>query len=165
LYNIEGVGFIDSLHGWAGGGFGYSFETQDGGQTWDTIHVLEVFNRFFKLNDTMVFAAGWGIWKYTPNLTGIQPQPASSAVLSTLNVSPNPVNDVLTVHWSLAQPTRAMLTLYDAGGRPVRTIENALKPKGKYEEQVNTAGLAAGTYLLVLKTHEDKRAVQVVVMH
>jgi len=75
------------------------------------------------------------------------------------------VNEVLTVHWGLAQPTRAMLTLYDLNGRPVLTIENAIKPKGEYQDQVNIAGLPAGSYLLVLKTHEDKQVVQVVVTH
>lgn len=164
-YNIEGVGFIDSLHGWTGGGFTYSFETQDGGQTWDTIHIIEVFNRFFRVNDTLAFATGFEIWKYDPAPTGIHPEPAPSAVYSTLNVYPNPANEALTVHWSLAQPTRAMLTLYDAGGRPVRTIENAIKSKGEYQSQVNTAGLSAGSYLLVLKTHEDKQVVRVLVIH
>jgi len=57
-YNIEGVGFIDSLHGWTGGGFVFSFETQDGGQTWDTIHVIDAFNRFFRVSDTVAFATG-----------------------------------------------------------------------------------------------------------
>lgn len=164
-YNIEGVGFIDSLHGWTGGGFGYAFETQDGGQTWDTIHILEVFNRFFRMNDSVAFATGFEIWKYNPTLTGMPAQPGPAPVYSTLNAYPIPANDVLTVNWTLAQPTRVMLTLYDASGRPVIAIENANKPKGEYQSLVNTSGLPAGTYSLVLKTHEDKQVVRVVIAH
>jgi photosystem II stability/assembly factor-like uncharacterized protein len=164
-YNIEGVGFIDSLHGWTGGGFTYSFETQDGGQTWDTVQILQVFNRFFRLNDSVAFATGFEIWKYNDNLTGIHPEPAAPAVYSTLSAYPTPANDVLHVNWTLAQPTRAMLVLYDASGRMVMLIENANKPKGEYQSQVNTSGLAAGSYSLVLKTHEDKQVQKVVIAH
>lgn len=164
-YNIEGVGFLDSLHGWTGGGFGFSFETTDGGLTWDTVQIIEAFNRFFRMSDTTAFATGMQIWKYDPTVTGIHPSPVAPGVYSTLRVSPNPANEAVTINWSLAQATRAMLTLYDQSGKTVAVVENALKPQGEYQQQLNTANLPAGTYVLVLKTHEDKQAVRVVVAH
>jgi hypothetical protein len=122
------------------------------------------FNRFFRMNDTVAFATGNMIWKYDPALTGIAQQTAPP-VYSTLRVAPNPAQDVLTVYWSVAQPTRAVLTLYDASGRPVNTIENGMKPQGEFQSMLNTSQLSAGSYLLVLKTHEDKQAVRVVITH
>src|SRR6185503_11925289 len=44
-YNIEGIGFIDPLHGWTGGDQRKSFETKDGGKTWDSTNVCPYMNR------------------------------------------------------------------------------------------------------------------------
>ena len=164
-YNIQSVGFLDSLNGWAGGGYGYAFETTDGGQTWDTIHTLILFNRFFRVNDTVAFASGTDIWKFNPSLTGLGPDRGPSAVYSTLSATPIPANEAITVNWSLAQPTRALLTLHDASGRQIETIVNALKPQGEFRNEVNTSGLAPGTYVLVLRTHEDTQTLRIVVTH
>src|SRR6185436_16109485 len=62
-FNIEGVGFIDPLHGWTGGD-SYSYETLNGGQTWTPIQVCPSMNRVLRLNDSTMIASGLKIWKY-----------------------------------------------------------------------------------------------------
>src|SRR5258705_1261367 len=63
-FDIEGIGFIDPLHGWTGGGGNKSFESKDGGITWDSVNVCPYMELEFKVNDTMLFATDLRIWKY-----------------------------------------------------------------------------------------------------
>src|SRR5436190_228006 len=98
---IQGVGFIDSLHGWTGGGFYHSFQTNDGGMTWDTIQTCKGLNRFFKVNDTLVFATGLGIWKHGTSPTGIAPAVARMIPHASINCYPNPANKNLSIDLTL----------------------------------------------------------------
>jgi len=159
-YNIEGIGFIDSLHGWTGGDYNYSFKTTDGGFTWDTIHICPLMDRVFKVNDTMLFATGSQIWKYHGD--GFIPAiPATRYAWMTC--SPNPVKDNLTIAISTSVNTHVMLMVLDNNGNRVSLIDNTDKLKGSYQYHLDTRVLAAGMYYVVLKTHEDKRVVKVVV--
>jgi hypothetical protein len=65
--------------------------------------------------------------------------PKTAAQARPLVLSPNPVRGHGSVR--LSRPTTATATLYDAGGRPVRTL-----PAGAAE--FSAQGLAAGAYLL-----------------
>ncbi|MBC7872848.1 MAG: T9SS type A sorting domain-containing protein [Ferruginibacter sp.] len=159
-YNIEGVGFIDPLHGWTGGGPVKSFETKDGGKTWDSVAICPFMNRVFKVNDTMMLASGRQIWKY--NGAGIYPAIPDQRY-AWMNCYPNPVKDILTMEVSLAVPTRVSLLLMDGTGKQLKTIENADRPKGSYQFYLNTSHLPQGIYYIVLKTHEDKRVVKILV--
>ncbi len=161
-YNIEGVGFINEKVGWTGGERKYSFETKDGGKTWDTIPFCPLLNRMFRVNDTMMFATGKQIWKYKGNGTSVSLPPARTA---WLNVFPNPVNYKLTVDAIVANDTRVWLVLFDGQGNRVAELDNADKPRGTFFYEVNTTNLAAGVYYLMLKTHDDKVAAKVVVQH
>jgi photosystem II stability/assembly factor-like uncharacterized protein len=161
-YNIEGIGFINPMHGWTGGDNGNSFETKNGGLTWESIPVCPNMNRVFRLNDTTMLASGRQIWKY--NGTGTYPVIPEKR-FAWLTCHPNPVRDkdLLTMNVAIAVPTRVMVDVYDQSGRRVRVVENADKPKGSYQYYFNTSGLQRGIYYVVLKTHEDKRVVQVLV--
>lgn len=162
---IQGVGFIDSLNGWTGGGFTHSFETHDGGITWDTIHTCIALNRFFKVNDTLVFVSGDGIWKHGASPTGIAPAAAVMTPHASINCYPNPANKNLSIDLTLLKSTRAMIVLFDETGKRVKVIDNTNKPKGVYKYQLETENLSEGIYNIVLKTHEDDQLVKVVVTH
>jgi photosystem II stability/assembly factor-like uncharacterized protein len=159
-YNIEGIGFIDPLHGWTGGDIGKSFESKDGGITWDSINICPYMNRVFKVNDTMLFATGNQIWKYKG--AGIYP-PIPATHYAWMNCHPNPVRDMLSIEVAVAMPTHILLMLLDESGRQIKIIDNTDKPKGSYQYEVNTNFLSQGLYYMVLKTHEDKRVVKIVV--
>jgi len=159
-YYMEGVGFIDPLHGWAGGDQRGSFETKDGGKTWETINVCPFMNRVFKVNDTTIFATGNMIWKYKGD--GLYP-PIPDNKFVWMNCYPNPVRDVMTVEVSASVSTHLMLVLYDEVGRQIKMIDNSEKGKGSYRYYVSTSGLSPGIYFVVLKTHEDKQIVKIIV--
>ena len=160
-YNIEGIGFIDSLKGWTGGDADYSFQSNDGGNTWDTIHTLFPYmDRFFKVNDTMMFATGERIWKYRGD--GFIPAiPATH--YAWMSCHPIPTKDNLDIDISISVPTHVMLMLLDNNGSRVRVIDNTDKLKGSYQYHLDTRYLPAGIYYVVLKTHEDKQLMKIVV--
>lgn len=161
-YNIEGIGFIDPLHGWTGGDYGKSFESKDGGITWDSISTCPLMDRVFKVNDTMLFATGSQIWKYKGE--GIYPA-IPETHYAWMNCYPNPVKDILSIEVSVSVPTHILVMLLDESGRQVKIIDNSDSPKGSYRYEVNTNQLSEGLYYLVLKTHEDKRVVKIIVGH
>ena len=161
-YNIEGIGFIDDKKGWTGGDRGFSFQSNDGGATWDTIHVCPYMNRVFKVNDTLLFASGDRIYKY--NTGGFLPSiPASR--YAWMNCSPNPVSNNLSIDISVSVPTRVLLMILDNTGRRVDIIANEDKPKGSYQYRFNTNRLPPGMYYVALKTHEDKVVTKIIVTH
>ncbi|MGC4101418.1 T9SS type A sorting domain-containing protein [Ferruginibacter sp.] len=159
-YDIEGIGFIDANKGWTGGGAAYSFQTNDGGVTWDTIHVCPYMNRVFKVNDTLLLASGDRIWKYKSG--GYIPAiPANH--YAWMKCNPNPVKDKLNINIAVSVPTRVMLMVLDNSGKQVALVENADKSAGSYQYKFDTRQLAAGIYYVVLKTHDDKVTVKVMV--
>jgi hypothetical protein len=163
--NIEGVGFIDSLKGWTGGGFSYSFESNDGGFTWDTIQACLGMNRVFKVNDTLLLASGFGIWKYSRSPTGISSSAAELIPYASINCYPNPVNKNLSIDLTLLKSTRTMIVLLDETGKRLKIIDNTNKPKGVYNYQLDTGECSPGIYYVVLKTHEIDQTIQVVITH
>jgi photosystem II stability/assembly factor-like uncharacterized protein len=163
-YNIEGIGFIDSLRGYTGGGYDNSYESEDGGVTWKVTSICPLMDRVFRVSDSVMFATGDRIWKYqlgTKGYTG----PGYNTSYTILKCYPNPVDGILTININLPRPTRAMVTVYDNQGRLVKTIDNADKPAGDYSYQLNTNNIANGTYYVLLKTHEDKKVLKVMVSH
>ncbi len=163
--DLQGIGFIDSLKGWTGGWGFVTFETNDGGITWDTNSVCVGMNRLIKVNDTLLFAAGFEIWKYISTATGITPAALEVPQYAFLNCNPNPVDKSLTVDIILEKYTHALIILLDNNGKRIKIIDTALKQKGHYQYQVDTERLTEGTYFVVLKTHEDQRIAKVIVTH
>jgi len=161
-YNIEGIGFIDPLHGWTGGGPNKSFETRDGGKTWDSVAICPFMNRVFKVNDTMMLASGRQIWKYKGK--GIYPAIPETR-FAWMNTYPNPVRDILTMEVSVSVPTHILVMLLDASGRQIKIIENSDQFRGSYQYYLNTTDLIPGQYYIILKTHEDKRVAKIIVQH
>lgn len=156
-YNIEGIGFIDSLNGWTGGDWGYSFATTDGGKTWTADSICQLMNRVFRVNDTLLFATGTEIWRYSrkSHNTGVMSAGRPSA-FAFMQATPNPAETDINIRISLTRNTRAVLTLMDGHGREVAQIDNSDKEAGDWYYRTSCSGLAPGIYYLVLKTHEDK---------
>ena len=164
VYDLEGIGFIDSLKGFTGGGSNGSFESDNGGMNWKASPVCPYMDRVFRVSDSVIFATGDQIWKYEKGKienTG----PVVYPRYINLKCFPNPVNKILTIDLTLSRATRAVLNIYDAEGRPVKFIVNEDKPVGNYQYLINTDDLASGVYFVLLKNHEDKRVVKVLVSH
>ena len=161
-YNIEGIGFIDELRGWTGGDDIFSFQTSNGGVSWDTIHVCPFMNRVLRVNDTLLFATGDRIWKYN-RAAPILPGPANR--YAWISCYPNPVRDDLNIDITISRPTHVFLVVLDNTGKRVSVIANEDKPEGSYKYKFNTKNIPAGMYYVVLKTHEDKQSTKIIVRH
>jgi len=163
-HNIQGIGFIDSLKGWTGG-WNNSFESNDGGVTWDSVNVCPGMNRVFKVNDSLLFASGFGIWKYSASSTGITPTVSQVPHYASLHCYPNPASKNLSIDVTLLKSTRALIILRDNNGKRIKVIDNSNKSKGVYQYQLNTDNLSDGIYYIVLRTHENGDTEKVVVRH
>ncbi len=163
-YHIQGAGFINQNLGWAGGGLFHSYETRDGGMHWDSVRICPGLNRVFKVNDTLLFAAGFDIWKYTTTIsTGLELAYKTPEVYSTIKCYPIPANDVLSIDINLLRSTHALLMLLDVKGNEVKMIDNTDKPAGKFSYRVQLSNLQPGMYYMLLKTHEDNQLVKVMI--
>ena len=163
-YNIEGIGFIDSLKGFSGGDKLTSFESDDGGIHWTPLVLCPYMDRVFRVNENVMFATGYQIWKYDRSLNTNSPASGNPQFIN-LKCYPNPSNNKLTIAFTLYRSTRAMLTLYDNNSRAVQYIVNADKPAGEYFYELNAGNISQGIYFVLLKTHEDKKLVKVLITH
>jgi len=165
-YDLLGVGFIDSLKGWAGGDYAFSFESTDGGLSWTPVNYLcPKMNRVFKVNDTLLFASGNEIWKYGSTPTSIHRVINDNIQYASVICYPNPANENLTIESSLTKSTHAVIGLFDEQGKQVKAIDNSYKSKGEFQYTLDTKDLRQGTYYIVLKTHEDKQVAKIIVTH
>lgn len=65
---------------------------------------------------------------------------------------PNPFNGTTVINYELANSTENVsLLVFDAAGRIVRNISMGDKAAGKYQIELSSEGLAAGTYYYTLK--------------
>lgn len=65
-YETEAIGFINDSIGWMGVRHYPSFQTTDGGETWQQGYVGSFLNRFQFINDTLAYACGETVYKYSP---------------------------------------------------------------------------------------------------
>lgn len=59
---------------------------------------------------------------------------------------PNPFNPVTTIFYELSRTSAVSLNIYSADGKLVKQLFNDTKTAGRYKEDFNAAGLAAGIY-------------------
>ncbi|MBM3322960.1 T9SS type A sorting domain-containing protein [candidate division WOR-3 bacterium] len=76
----------------------------------------------------------------------VEPEPGN------LRVVPNPVCGRAQVSYTMAQPGRVSLKLYDISGKVVSTLRSGSARAGEYRQRLSSAGLASGVYLLRLET-------------
>jgi photosystem II stability/assembly factor-like uncharacterized protein len=161
--NMEGVGFINPNKGWAGGG-NQTYESNDGGNTWSVINICQGMNRVFKVNDSLLFAAGTGkIWKYSPSSLNINPIRNKEEKYAALKCSPNPAKEKINITINLFRNTRVLLIIYDEKGKEIKVMDNNDKSVGEYKYTFSTNDIPPGLYYVVLKTHEAKEMVKVIV--
>ncbi len=75
-----------------------------------------------------------------------------------LRVAPNPFTHGATITFDLPEDTPLLLTLYDAMGRPVKTLEQTdTALAGVYHSDLDADELPPGVYYLVLQTDQERR--------
>lgn len=150
---VQTIGFLDSLHGWTGGQ-GLLFETNDGGNSWDSVFVGGAYNRFFRVNDHVAYLTGQQVYKYSQgNTAGIADKKPYDDIHS-LQISPNPTDDLMNIQCKIHNKTYCQIKLYDASGRVIQTIYDAPAEKGILNFTLSLKAYPAQTFYITLKTNE-----------
>jgi hypothetical protein len=67
---------------------------------------------------------------------------------------PNPFNPVTTIHIELPKASNVVLKVYDLIGQEMMTILNEKREAGRYDIQVDAAGLSSGIYFYRLQAND-----------
>ncbi|HEU4718576.1 MAG TPA: T9SS type A sorting domain-containing protein, partial [Bacteroidia bacterium] len=83
----------------------------------------------------------------------------------TVGAYPNPANDQLTVNLGLKAATNVTVAMYDLSGQLVSTQDFGMQQEGQHRLDMNTAGLAAGMYIMEVQTSTGKTTARVAIQH
>lgn len=164
-YDIQMIGFIDSLHGWTGGA-NQLFETFDGGNNWNKTATAipngSYFNRFIKKNDSTAFISGLKIYKYDKNSipTGSTPFEKENPIHS-LRVFPNPTS-LVRMDVSIGNTTSGNVLLVNEQGEVVEELFHGTLFEGNHEF-ISDKKLSPQVLFVVMRTNEGLYTEKVIV--
>jgi photosystem II stability/assembly factor-like uncharacterized protein len=160
-YYVQGMGFANENLGWAGGNSTYTtYETTDGGETWQDAKFGNRVNRIRMLSDSVGYAMGRTIYKYiNRNPTSIIPDLLNKNLGYSLKQNyPNPFNPSTIIEFSIPSSARinslVLIKLYDVLGNEVKTIFDEVKEPGNYKVIFNASDLNSGVYFYKLSTED-----------
>jgi photosystem II stability/assembly factor-like uncharacterized protein len=132
----QGIGFVSDLEGWVGGNT-YGLHTTDSGRTWDTVtpsNLLVNMNRVRFLSDTLGYAVGERVYKYTKNsvLATKTLNDIDTRGYSMSQNVPNPFTGSTIITYSIPVEQNVIIEVFDDGGRKIETLVNEMKAPGTY---------------------------------
>ncbi|MBL8016127.1 MAG: T9SS type A sorting domain-containing protein, partial [Ignavibacteria bacterium] len=164
LSNISSIFFYGASTGWMCGGNGQMYYTNNGGANWtlqNTGTTSGLRNIFFIDPNT-----GWvlGAQYVSPVLIIASIHKTTNGGISAIsNISsevpadfglsqnyPNPFNPTTNFEFRIAESGFVNLTIYDAMGRAVETLQNGEMKPGVYQAQWNAAEYPSGVYFYKL---------------
>jgi len=149
-YDEQGIGFATPTTGWIGGWGGPTYETTDGGDSWHLAGFGVLMNRFRFLSDTLGYAVGQRVYKYSNDTTTTSAQEPPLDVPHAFGVTqnyPNPFNPTTIWRYSIDRSALVVLKVFDVIGREVRTLVNDRRDPGTYEVTFDGRGLPSGMYV------------------
>ncbi|MBK8553810.1 MAG: hypothetical protein IPL53_23275 [Ignavibacteria bacterium] len=164
-YNEQGIGFLNENTGWIGG-YGNStvgdssYQTTDGGISWVTVGWSRYLNRIRFINDTLAFASGHKISKYSRDIVSVEP--AASVIPDKFNLYqnfPNPFNPKTIIKLDIPSSGQyglsvggnnnlihVSLIVYDQIGKEITVlIDEDLNP-GSYKASFDGGYYPSGIY-------------------
>jgi hypothetical protein len=87
---------------------------------------------------------------------GVAELPKNAPARLELTATPNPFSSRTIISYALPQPGNVSLILYDASGRPVKTLVSGNRPTGRFTVGLQGNELAAGIYFCTLTTERAK---------
>lgn len=145
---LQGVGFVSEDVGWVSGR-GQTSVTTDGGASWERIPLDGLINRFRFLGDTLGYAMGARIHKYTRGAgTPVEEGAPALAGPALGEIFPNPFSDRATVPLRQAEPGPVEVGVYDLLGRRVAVLQSGFLGAGEHAFTLEGEGLPAGVYVV-----------------
>jgi hypothetical protein len=159
-YDEEGIGFVNENTGWVGGWTGPTYQTTNGGADWQLAGWGTNVNRFRFFGDTLGYAVGDRVYKYSRGPVGIIP--VSSEIPESFDLYqnyPNPFNPETVIRFAIPSDVRGQtsdvrLVIYNALGKEVAVIVNERLAPGSYNYQLSTVNyqLSSGIYFYRLES-------------
>lgn len=165
LGTIQGIGFLNEDIGWLGG-FGQLFyETLDGGETWEYKPLLgSNFNRFQRVNDTLMYTSGVNIYRYADTSLSITDFDIKNPTGHTISIAGgNPISGTAIIDLNLVNYTFTELSVYNSSGQRVDLLYQEMSKKGEHKIKWDTSKLPSGTYFLALYTYHGYQSIKVAV--
>jgi photosystem II stability/assembly factor-like uncharacterized protein len=151
----QAIGFINENSGWIGAYQNFCFETTNGGISWNSVNWGASLNRIRRINDTLAFASGRRIYKYSRLQVGINPILSEVPINYKLSQNyPNPFNPETTINFELPIMDFVILKIFDVSGRGVATIVNEVKEAGYHSVSFDARNLSSGMYFYQLITEK-----------
>ncbi len=163
---IQGVGFLNENIGWVGGFNNFFYETTNQGNDWEyKPSIGSSFNRFQRINDTLMYTSGVNVYKYVdPDLLSIEefeiPKPKGHSLAFE---GSNVISGASTILLTLVNNTHCELSIYNTKGQRLETIYEGRKLSGDYDFYWDGAYLPAGSYFLVLNTYFGYQSIKFIV--
>jgi photosystem II stability/assembly factor-like uncharacterized protein len=157
--SVQAVGFLTETHGWMGGytstiGTNFPFmETNDAGETWTDAGVGGNLNRIFFLSNTLAYASGATIYKFSENNLSNPNFIETNRIPLKASILPNPVKDKLNISIEFTQSDHVVIEIYDVTGKFIKSLKIDTIEKASTKNYSFDFPYPSGTYLLNL--HND----------
>ena len=145
-YEANGIGFLNQYLGWIGGHEDNTYETTNGGNTWNLIQIDTVYgdaiNKFLKVSDSVIYAVGNRVYKYSPEGAAAQAGPSPDGFDNSLcTLSASSCDGATALTYTVPEDDNVQITIYIRGG----LIYD--RPLDKHQQ--------AGTYTIEFSAHDD----------
>jgi photosystem II stability/assembly factor-like uncharacterized protein len=135
-YYTQGIGFINENKGWLGGDLfsQVTYETTDGGDTWSANPFGYYINRIRFLNDTVGYAGGRGVYKYTTEKSiGISGNNYEIPKAFDLKQNfPNPFNPNTKIQYDVPVGSWVTIEIYNSVGQKIKILYEGFESAGSY---------------------------------
>ncbi|TDJ00670.1 MAG: T9SS type A sorting domain-containing protein [Caldithrix sp.] len=161
-YFVQGIGFVTEELGWIGGNSSLpAFQTNDGGETWQRADFSARLNRLRFLGDSLGYAVGRSVYKYTP-LPPVSVATEENETPHSFDFEqnyPNPFNPSTIINYQLPVQSEVELTIYDLLGEKIRILVKENQWPGFYVVQWdgknrNGAQSPSGIYFYQVKSEK-----------
>jgi photosystem II stability/assembly factor-like uncharacterized protein len=151
IYDQEGIGFINENTGWVGGFTNPTYKTTNGGATWQPDNWGLTINRFRFLSDTLGYAVGQGVYKYTREPIGIQQISSELPWQFVLHQNyPNPFNPETNIKFEVPKSSFVTIKVYDILGKEVAQLVNEDLNAGIYSLSWDASSNPSGVYFYTI---------------
>ena len=132
------------------------WHTTDGGATWEVLGsnlpFTVVADLAFHAGTRTLVAGTFGRSMLKYDASGIEPTVSQDKTLTTqrhtMQVSPNPVTQSATVHFTLPKAVQGKLQVFNLGGQLVKNLADQGFTQGKNQWKLDVSGWPSGTYIL-----------------
>jgi hypothetical protein len=115
-----------------------------------------LFRLQLKTNNT---AVGWG-WAINYVTIQLEPLSVNPETASNFRLFPNPASDKITIEYTLSKPSPVHYQLININGQSMLKRELGLKSTGQQSENIPITNYPMGSYILILNTNAERKAVR-----